>query len=117
MHQPAWSLFDAIRLAGVDPTAGGYTIDPELPFKDFSLALPDIGVRYRGSVARGYVVTEARGALTMEVQPPAGRHWRVYGNGHVTAAAYRAGMLSFRLRLRPGRAATWEIKTLAHAAG
>ena len=22
MHQPAWSLFDAIKLAGIDPTGG-----------------------------------------------------------------------------------------------
>ena len=34
MHQPAWSLFDAIKLAGIDPTAADYRIVPELPFQD-----------------------------------------------------------------------------------
>jgi hypothetical protein len=52
MHQPAWSLFDAIRLVGIDPTERGFRIEPELPFRTFSLALPDVGVAYRASGAR-----------------------------------------------------------------
>ena len=40
MHQPAWSLFDAIRLAGIEPTATGFQIRPELPMRTFSLGLP-----------------------------------------------------------------------------
>ena len=38
MHQPAWSLFDAIALAGVTSTAAGYRIEPRLPLPAFSLA-------------------------------------------------------------------------------
>ena len=33
MHQPAWSLFDTIKLAGIDPTRDGYRIDPHLPMQ------------------------------------------------------------------------------------
>lgn len=46
MHQPACSRFDAIKLAGIDPTAADYRIVPELPFHSFSLALPEIGAAY-----------------------------------------------------------------------
>ena len=44
MHQPAWSLFDAIKLAGIEPTASGYSIVPDLPFARFSLRFPDVGL-------------------------------------------------------------------------
>ena len=31
MHQPSWSLFAALKLAGLDPVRDGYRIDPHLP--------------------------------------------------------------------------------------
>src|SRR5439155_7380741 len=55
MHQPAWSLFDAIKLAGIEPTAAGYTIAPHLPFTRFSLRFPNVGVAYEAGRARGYL--------------------------------------------------------------
>ncbi len=110
MHQPAWSLFDAIRLAGVNPTETGFEIQPELPMRNFSLALPDIGVAYRPGVARGYVVASARTTLTMAVRAPGtGRHWRVLADGHPASSSRRGGVLVFRLRVQPGRPAAWTI--------
>jgi Glycosyl hydrolase 36 superfamily, catalytic domain/Glycosyltransferase family 36 len=109
MHQPAWSLFDAIRLAGIDPTATGYEIRPELPFARFSLALPEVGVRYGIRTASGYIVTAATGSVTMAVEPPTGNRWRVYADGRVTAAAHHGGLLIFRLPVRSGRATTWKV--------
>ena len=44
MHQPAWSLYDAILLAGIEPTARGFRIAPELPTNTFTVSLPEIGV-------------------------------------------------------------------------
>jgi Glycosyl hydrolase 36 superfamily, catalytic domain/Glycosyltransferase family 36 len=109
MHQPAWSLFDALRLSGIDPVQSGFQIQPELPFHNFSLGFPDIGVAYRGATARGYVVTASKQNLSMEVAPPAGRRWRVTVNGRRTRVARRGGLLAFRLPTRPGRAATWTV--------
>ena len=60
MHQPAWSLYDATKLAGIEPTAAGYTIGPHLPSRTFSLRFPDVGVAYSRRQARGYLVLEGR---------------------------------------------------------
>jgi hypothetical protein len=111
MHQPAWSLFEAIRLAGVTPTEAGFEIRPALPMRTFSLGLPDIAVSYGRAGANGYVVIAARQTLTMRVAPPAGgRSWRVYANGCPTPAVRQGGMLVFELPAWPGRAANWTIK-------
>jgi hypothetical protein len=109
MHQPAWSLFDAIRLAGITPTEAGYAISPELPLRSFSLALPQIGVAYSSTGAHGYVVTAARQTLTMTVRPPAGGRWRVFADGRQTPATLHSEMLVFRLPARPGRHAVWSL--------
>ena len=73
MHQPAWSLFDVIKLAGIDPVADGYRIDPHLPMKTFSLRLPVAGLAVKPGELRGYVRAERDGALTMRVRVPDGR--------------------------------------------
>jgi hypothetical protein len=109
MHQPTWSLFDAIRLAGIEPTAAGFRIAPELPFKVFSLRLPDIGVAYGPSTARGFVVSAESRALTMEVRPPPGKHWRVLVAGHPVRGVIRDRMLRFGLPARARRAVSWLI--------
>lgn len=109
MHQPAWSLFDAIRLAGVTPTENGFQIRPELPVGSFSLALPDIAVAYHGTSAHGYVVVQSSSTLSFEVQPPAGARWRVYANGRRVPARLVAGMLAFRVRASALRHAGWAI--------
>src|SRR5207247_3977770 len=55
MHQPAWSLFDAIKLAGVEPDERGYTITPHFPMRRFSIRLPDVGLQERPRMESGYV--------------------------------------------------------------
>ncbi len=76
MHQPAWLLYDTIRLAGIEPTTRGYRIQPQLPLRRFSLRLPRAGVAYGPAGARGYVVTSRSTRLRIEVTaPPAGRSW------------------------------------------
>ena len=98
MHQPAWSLFDAIRLAGVTATADGYRIEPELPVRTFSLAFPDLGVAYSPARARGYIVAASSGAVMMHVAPPdrSVRRWSVTANGTSRRIAVRHGVLVFR---------------------
>jgi hypothetical protein len=61
MHQPAWSLFDAIKLAGIEPTRAGYRIDPHLPMSAYSLRLPRAGIAVRRGEMRGYLRVERSG--------------------------------------------------------
>jgi hypothetical protein len=68
MHQPGWLLFDAIKLAGVEPTAAGYTIDPRLPFRDFSLRLSRVSVTRDAHGIRGWVRPVGGGPLTLRVR-------------------------------------------------
>src|SRR5438105_2317928 len=72
MHQPAWSLYDAIKLAGIEPTATGYAIMPHLPFAHFSLRFPEVGLAYEARRVRGYVVPQRASLMRFEVQLPAG---------------------------------------------
>jgi hypothetical protein len=109
IHQPAWSLFDAIRLAGINPTASGFQIRPELPLSSFSLRLPEIGVAYQRGLARGYVVSAQSATLTMDVTPPSGGSWRAYADRRRVRASRRGGAVAFRLVVRAGRAADWAI--------
>ncbi|MEA2124551.1 MAG: cellobiose phosphorylase [Solirubrobacteraceae bacterium] len=91
MHQPAWSLFDAVKLAGIEPTEAGYVIKPHLPFRRFSLKLPDIGVtRTRSGAMHGYVRPQASGTIQVAVR-------------------VRGRMRHVRLPARAHRKATWSF--------
>jgi hypothetical protein len=114
MHQPAYGLFDAIKLAGISPTALGYDVTPHLPMTSFSLRLPDVGVAYRRSVARGYVRAATTGVLRMRVTPPiAGgpRGFIVYAGGRRVPAGLQDGLLAFDLPTVAGRPANWAVTT------
>ena len=109
MHQPTWSLFDTIRLAGITPTAGGFRIEPQLPFGKFSLRVPNVGVAYSGRLARGYVVASSSDTLTMEVAPPGKGRYTAYANGRAVAAKKRDGLVVFSLRAKRGKPADWAL--------
>ena len=115
MHQPAYGLFDAIKLAGITPTASGYDITPHLPMATFSLRLPDVGVAYRRSVARGYVRGATTGVLRMRVAPPAGGRGRLiaYAGGRRVPAGLQDGLLVFDLPTVAGRPANWAVASRA----
>jgi hypothetical protein len=108
MHQPAWSLFDTIRLAGVEPTRRGYRIDPHLPVSSFELRLPRVGVAYGRDRLRGYVEPVRSSTLAMEVAVPgAVRAVRVDGRRR----SYRrsGGAVRFSLPTVAGRPTDWEV--------
>ncbi|MEA2422568.1 MAG: cellobiose phosphorylase, partial [Thermoleophilaceae bacterium] len=115
MHQPAWSLYDATKLAGIQPTAAGYTFDPHLPSSRFSLRFPDVGVAYERRRARGYVVLDraAAGAISVSVRVPAGVRASAavtWVNGRKAAHTRRGGLLTFRLAPpHAGAAADWAV--------
>src|SRR5204863_285404 len=102
MHQPAWALVDAVKLAGLEPVAGGYRVIPRVPMKTFSLRLPDVGVAAAPGVLRGYVVPGRTGALKMSVAGPAGAV--AYADGRRVAARAHDGMVDFELPAQAGQA-------------
>jgi len=59
-----------VKLAGIEPTAGGYRIAPHLPFASYALRLPRVGVEVRRRSIRGYVTPESGGTLVMRVAIP-----------------------------------------------
>ena len=77
-HQPAWGLFAALRLAGIQPTGDGFRIAPTLPLKRFSIRLPRVGIEVRPGSMRGYVRTVSSARLRLELDPP--------GNGSARSA-------------------------------
>ena len=112
MHQPAWSLFDAIKLAGIEPDAQGYTITPHLPMPRFSMRLPDVGVEQTPQLLRGYIRPAATGTMRMRVALPAGaRQQRVaaYAAGESVPFEVRGGTVVFKLPAKTGRAADWAV--------
>ena len=105
MHQPAWLLWDTIKLAGIEPTAEGYTIDPVLPMRDFTLRLPDLGLEWRGRHASGYVRSLRRDRLRMVVRAPSGGAYRATVAGRPVTARRRGADVVFTLDVQPGRVA------------
>jgi hypothetical protein len=110
MHQPAWSLFDAIRLAGLTPTRDGYRIAPHLPFEDFSLRLPQIGIAGAHNALRGYLRPEAGGNLELRVRlPDRATSPQAFVDGRRVTAAVDGGELVFRAPTRAGQATDWAV--------
>jgi hypothetical protein len=110
MHQPAWSLFGAIRLAGLTPTRAGYRIAPHLPVEDFSLRLPQIGIARHGNALRGYLRPEAGGGLTLRVRLPEGaRTPRAFAGGARVSAVVEDGELVFDAPTQAGRTTDWAV--------
>lgn len=112
MHQPAWALFDAIRLAGITPTADGYLVVPHLPMARFALRLPDVGIASRRGALHGYVRTVAGAMLRMQVAPPPGTSPPTavaWANGRRVASRVERGLIVFDLPARAGRPADWAV--------
>jgi hypothetical protein len=78
-HAHAWQLYDTLKLAGIQPTRGGYTIDPHWPFPDFTSTSATIGVRYAADRVSGHHRPLGAGTVSMSVRLPAGRtsRWAV----------------------------------------
>ncbi len=112
MHQPAWSLYDTIALAGLQPTRAGYRIDPQLPMPRFSLRLPRAGVAYSPRLARGYLRPAGHDALKMVVSLPgrwSAREVRAFVDGRRTAVRVAHGTARFTLRADGGKPTDWAI--------
>ena len=109
MHQPAWGLFDAIKLAGIQPTAAGYTIDPRLPMARFSLRLANVSLAVTRHAVRGSVTPSGPGTLRLRVAT-ALRHPAVTVAGRRVRSTRAGRFVGFALPVLTGRRATWAIR-------
>jgi hypothetical protein len=112
MHQPSWSLFAALKLAGLDPVRSGYRIEPHLPTSTFSLRLPDAGIEYGRARARGYLRPHGHARLRMTVAlPRALRRGPVaaFVDGRRVKASRAGGQARFALKARGGRIVDWAV--------
>ena len=71
MHQPAYSLFDLLKLAGLEATSDGYRSRAPPADGTFNVRLPDVGLAQQSGLIRGYLRTSG-GSVTMHVAPPPG---------------------------------------------
>jgi glycosyl hydrolase family 36/glycosyl transferase family 36 len=111
MHQPAYALFDLLKLAGVEPTAAGFDVIPHLPMTAFSVRLPDVGVAREAGLVRGYVVTSG-GSVTMRVSPPPGVEAAqaiAYAGSTQVPARVVDGLVQFTLATKAGKPANWAV--------
>jgi hypothetical protein len=112
MHQPAYSLFDLLKLAGLDATADGYRIVPHLPMLRFSVRFPEVGIARRRGLIRGYLRVSS-GRVRMDVAPPPGvpaGHVVAYADGHRVASRIVDGLVQFTLATSAGRASNWALR-------
>jgi hypothetical protein len=110
LHQPAWSLFDAIKLAGIEPVRDGYRIAPHR--NPVSLRLPGVGVERSSAALRGYLRPEQGGRVALHVAIPAGvKASRVaaWVNGRRVPAAVDNGEAVFALSARAHAATDWAL--------
>jgi glycosyl transferase family 36/glycosyl hydrolase family 36 len=111
MHQPAYSMFDLLKLAGVEATADGYEVVPHLPMGTFDVRFPQIGVAEQSGLIRGYVTTSG-GSVTMRVAPPPGvspQAAKTFAGRRKVAHTVVAGLVQFTLPTSGGAPADWAV--------
>jgi hypothetical protein len=114
MHQPAYSLFDLLQLAGIEATGSGYRIVPHLPMATFNIRLPGVGLAQQPGLIRGYFRDQGAGAVTIEVQPPPGVSAalaRVYVDGSVVPHRVDGGLVAFSMPVSAGQATDWAVRS------
>jgi hypothetical protein len=109
-EQATWMVMDAVRLAGITPTAAGYRIAPHLPFEGFSLRLPQVGVAAGPGVLRGYVRVERAGEVELRVRVPRGaRKVLAWVGGAAVSRRVVGGFVVFRVGGVAGGVADWAV--------
>jgi hypothetical protein len=111
MHQPAYSLFDLVKLAGIEATGDGFQVVPHLPMDTFDIRLPQLGLAQQSGQLRGYVTTSG-GSVTMRVQPPPGvapdQAVAFAGSTQVPATVV-GGLVQFTLATKAAKPADWAV--------
>jgi len=110
-EQPTWMVMDAIRLAGITPTRAGYRIAPHLPFRHFSLRLPQIGIASDTRQLRGYVRLQQADAIELRVKLPRGatRNVQTWADGQPVPHAMADDFAVFVLPAEADVPADWAV--------
>jgi len=119
MHQPAYSLFDTLHLAGITSTGAGYQVVPHLPMDTFDVRFPLVGVAQQPGMLRGYVRPERAATLTMEVAAPPGvdpQSALVWVDGALVQHSTAGDRIRFTLQARAGTPADWAVTATASGA-
>jgi hypothetical protein len=116
MHQPAWSLFGAIRMAGIEPMRDGLRIAPHAASSRFDVRLRGVGVARDRDGLRGYIRPERGGVMALEIVLPDGTApRRAHIAGRRVAVRREGRSVRLSLTTRAGKATDWAL-TLRRAA-
>jgi hypothetical protein len=111
-EQATWMVMDAIRLAGITPTGGGFDIAPHLPFGHFSLRLPQIGIASETRRMRGYITPLQDGSMQLDVKPPVSADSGslvTWANGRRVPHTISGSSARFRVPASAGARTDWAI--------
>ena len=112
-HQPAWTQFALLKLAGLEPTAAGYDIRPQLPLTKWNIRFPRAGLAQAPGLLRGYIRPEQDGVIVFTVRPrnfSADAATAVWINGQrVSAELLEGGALRFSAQGVKGVAMDWVV--------
>lgn len=106
MNRHSGPLLDAIRLAGIDPAGNRIRVFPAVPFPEFALRTPLIGIAYLADRHRGTYNAMAAGNLRFSVRLPRDLKpgaWMFFLNGVPSPAVEQDGCLLFEAQAEPGR--------------
>ena len=112
MNRHSGPLLDVIKMAGICPEAEGITIDPKLPFAEFSLRLPLIGLAYLTDRMRGYYHPIRQGTYRFRVRLPqtlSPEKVRLNLSGEPVEPLLDNGYVIFEEKANSGERMTWEI--------
>ena len=111
MHQPAYSLFDLLKLAGRRRDRRRIPDRAAPADEHVQRAPPRRRRRAAAGAIRGYF-RGAGGTVTMDVAPPPGvsaANAVAWANGRRVASTVAGGLVQFTLPTRPGVPADWAL--------
>jgi hypothetical protein len=109
-EQPTWMVMGAIRLAGITPTRRGFDVDPHLPFRDFSLRMPRVGIAAEAGRYRGYFRPSGNGPIELVVHLPTdASHVTAWAGDEKVPVELADGVAKFAIRGRTNRATDWAL--------
>jgi cellobiose phosphorylase len=106
-HSHCQWLWAAARLAGLNPTAQGYLIDPKIPGK-FSFSSAVAAIAADGAGWHGSFRLQSDGKIRVRVKEPGGPY-RVLAAGVPVEAKAAQGWIEFELPLQKDQPASWAV--------